>query len=168
MSSTSKLPTPPKAGAKERYRSLEAALSEPAAKRCFVLPGAVFIASLILAYGFAPSFTHENASDFTSLFSTAAQLIVTLLVALALELRSIRNVNARWLIASGTLTYVAVGAVAGVIALNPHLGPCGYRVLFSLTMAAGLAALLSVLLIALEGVLADFPYRPGDHGDSTK
>ena len=146
---------PGPASAGERYALFDDALRRPSAKLCFVLPLGVTILVLFVAYAFAPRIDAGNAGDFSSLFSTAAGLIVTLLVALAIELRSLREANTQRLIVGGTLSYVAIGAVAAVVALNPTLGPDAYRVLFALTMAAGTGALLSTLLIALQGFKAE-------------
>lgn len=109
------------------------------------------LAALVVAAAFAPDInTAHKASQVSSLFSTSAQVIATLLVALALEARALpfRELNARRLIAGGTLTYVIVGAVAAIVALNPALSSCAYQVLFALTLAGGAGALLSVLAIA--------------------
>jgi hypothetical protein len=128
----------------------------PEARACFLLPLAVFVLALILARVLAPEIT-GSGDDYSTLFSTAAQLIVTLLVALALELRAIpfADPNVRRLIVGVTLLYVALGAAAAVVALNPGLSVALYKWLFSLTLAAGGAALLSVLTISYRGLKSE-------------
>lgn len=141
---------PAPAGPKERAASFDAALRSPGAKLCFVLPLGVSFLVAVLAFAFAPEIKGNEAGRYSSLFSTAAQLIVTLLVALAVELRTLRELNTQRLIIGGTLSYVGIGAGAAVIALNPGLGSGTYEWLFALTLGAGTGALLSVLLIAFQ------------------
>ncbi|HET7443324.1 MAG TPA: hypothetical protein VFJ57_01555 [Solirubrobacterales bacterium] len=114
------------------------------------------------AYLFAPHIDAATASSYSSLFSTTGQIIVTLLVALAIELRSLRELNAQRLIIAGTLTYVALGAGAAVLALNPTLHPGLYRALFAITLAGGIGALLSVVLIAYRGLEDEVKSRRND------
>jgi hypothetical protein len=135
-----------------------AATLHPEAKACFVLPLAVFVFVFVLARSLAPEVSAaEWVDDYSTLFSTAAQLTVTLLVALALELRAVsfQKPNVRRLIIGVTLVYVALGAAAAVVALNPGLSTTLYKWLFSLTLAAGGAALLSVLTISYRALKSE-------------
>jgi len=135
-----------------------AATGHPEARACFVLPLAVFVLALILARFLAPEISATGSgNDYSTLFSTAAQLIVTLLVALALELRAVpfEDPNVRRLIVGVTLLYVALGAAAAVVALSPGLSVTLYKWLFSLTLAAGGAALLSVLTISYRALKSE-------------
>lgn len=159
MSAESPIPRPGRARSVERYASLDDALRQPDAKLCFVLPLGVSFLVAVLAFNFAPTIEAGTAGEFSSLFSTAAQVIVTLLVALAIELRSLRELNAQRMIISGTLSYIAIGAGAAMLALNPNLGSDVYRWLFALTLGAGVGALLSVILIAYQGFEADVKER---------
>jgi hypothetical protein len=139
----------------DRLSKLKTTLSHTDALVCFVLPLAVSLVVFVFSRLLAPRINSANAGDYSSLFSTLAQLIVTLLVALAIELRTLRALNARLLITAGTLSYVAVGAAAAVVALNPTLSPCAYGWLFALAMTGGAGALLSVTLTAYRGFVAE-------------
>lgn len=145
-------PPPPRRGRAGNVVSLlYAVTARPEARVCFLFPFAAFVLALILGRVLAPAFA-DGPRAYSSLFSTAAQMIVTLLVALALELRALpfRELNARRLIVGFTLLYVALGAAGAVLALAPGLSPAIYRWLFALTLAAGGAALLSVLAISFQ------------------
>jgi hypothetical protein len=152
MSSPSdRLERPRRATFGDSYSVRLAALGQPEAKLCFLLPLGTSIVVFLVAIVAAPDMDSQAAAGrFSAFFSTSAQVIVTLLVALALEARtlSFRQLNARRLIVGGTLSYVVVGAVAAVLALNPTLGADLYTLLFALTCAAGMGALLSVLTVS--------------------
>jgi hypothetical protein len=79
-------------------------------------------------------------------FGTSAQVIATLFIALALEARA-ALVDVRFAVA--TVLYVALGLIASVVALLPSLPAALYDWLLALTLAGGLGALTSTLLIAL-------------------
>ncbi|HVO55527.1 MAG TPA: hypothetical protein VMT37_14030 [Solirubrobacterales bacterium] len=152
MNTTPPEPKPARrAGAKEKLKTKAASLGRRDAQVGFAAP---LVASLLVgaaAYVFAPRIDAATASKYSSLFSTSGQIIVTLLVALAIELRSLRELNAQRLVI-GTLFYVALGVGAAVLALNPTLHPGLYRWLFAVTLASGCGALLSVVLIAYRGL----------------
>jgi hypothetical protein len=126
-----------------------------------LVPGAVAALTFLLALWQAPSIDDHNHGEFSTLYGTAGQIIATLLVALALEARALplEFGNARRLVAGFTLTYVGVGLVASVVALNGSLPSCAYEPLFALAMGGGAGALLSVLMIAYRIVDAEFDAR---------
>jgi hypothetical protein len=131
-------------------------LRQPDALLCFVLP---LVGSLLVtgvAFAFAPRIEDpDTAAQFSPLFSTAAQLIVTLLVALVLERRVLGEINAQRLVVTGSILYIALGAAAAIAALNTRLDACAYRLLFALTLGAGTGALVSILAIAYRGFVAE-------------
>jgi hypothetical protein len=149
-------PKPEKATIENFISVLTEATRHPRAKACFLFPLAVFVFVFIVARMLAPEFSTRTDGDYSAVFSTAAQLIVTLLVALALELRAspFGEPNAARLVVGVTLVYVALGAAAAVLALIPGLDSTLYQWLFALTLAAGGSALLSVLMISYQ-VLED-------------
>lgn len=135
-------------------------LRHPDTLLCFLAPLIVAAIAGILAFIFAPSIEDpDTAAQFSPFFSTAAQVIVTLLVALVLERRSLRAVNAQRKILRWSFSYIAIGVVAAVTALNTRLGPTAYRFLFALTVAAGIGALLSTLTIAYRAFVAEIDGR---------
>jgi hypothetical protein len=133
------------------------------AKVCFLLPLGGSIVVGVIAFVFAPKIGDpDTAAQFSPLFSTAAQLIVTLLVALVLERRYLAEINAQRLVVGGSLFYIALGAAAAVIALNTRLGACAYHWLFALTLGAGAGALLSTLTVAYRAYVAEFEAEEGE------
>lgn len=81
----------------------------------------------------------------TSLFATAAQIIATLFVALALEARYASITPAA---AYATVAYVAVGVLAAATGMSASLPHGLYAVLLGLTLGCGTGALLATALIA--------------------
>lgn len=135
----------------DRLSVTAAALSTRAAAVCFWTPLVGALGAGVLSALFAPKIDPgKSAGDFAPLFATAAGLIGALLIALAVEAGwlGVTETNVRRRIVGGTVLYVAVGAVAAVLALIPTLSSNTYRVLFVLTMAGGAGALLSVLAVA--------------------
>lgn len=149
--SGSELARPPRANARNTTSTLWASLRNEEARASFVLPLAAFVLIFIVARVKAPAFGPGSASEYSSFFGTVAQVIAAVLIALALELRTLpfRDLNTRRWIVGVSLLYVALGLAAAVIALNPGLSPTLDRWLFALAIAAGAAALLSVLTISL-------------------
>jgi len=153
-------PAPGRADVGNLASLLDVVTKRSEARACFLLPLSAFVLILIVSRILAPGFSSGSGADYSSLFSTAAQLIVTLLVALALEIRALpfRELNARRLIVGFTLLYVALGAAGAVLALSPGLPSTLYKWLFAMTLATGSAALLSVLTISfrmLENEISD-------------
>lgn len=140
--------------------------SDASARRLLLWPMVAALATLVLALIFAPVIRPSQHARFENIFGTSAQVLATLLVALAVEARALRveDSTARRLVTGWTLGMLALGLVASVVALNPALTTCAYRVLFGLTMAAGIGALLSVLGIAFEIFEADFARATGRRG----
>ena len=122
---------------------------------CFWFPlvGVVIAAAVAGFFGpqINPGDDHQRYSD---LFSTTAQVIATLLVALALEsgIAATHDIYLRRLVSRFTVSYVALGVGAAIIALNPSLSSCAYRILFTVAMAAGAGALLSVVAVGYYAV----------------
>src|SRR4051794_17242103 len=118
-------------------------------------PAIVALATLVAALLWAPEI-HQGADHerFSNLFGTTAQVIATLVVALAFEASALRreDTNLRRLIATVTLGYVALGGTAAVVALNPGLPESVYGPLFAVAMAGAVGALLSVLAIAYRAI----------------
>jgi len=112
----------------------------------------------VVALALAPDI-HQGADHgrFGNLFGTTAQVIATLVVALAFEARALRReeMTLRRLTATITLTYVALGGTASVVALNPGLPECVYGPLFAIAMAGAAGALLSVLAIGYRLIRSD-------------
>lgn len=144
-------PAKKEARIRDRWSVSLATLSTTAGRVCVLMPFAGAVAALVLSVLFAPQICPgKDAESFAPFFSTAATLIGALLIALALEAGWLRasEMNVRRRIVGGTAIYVACGAVAAVLALMPQLSSSWYRALFTLTMAGGAGALLSVLAIA--------------------
>jgi uncharacterized membrane protein len=138
----------------EFWSLIEEVTRQREAKLCFILPLALFVVALVLGRILAPDFAAEPVTKYSSFFSTAAQVTVAVLIALALDLRQMPfdDMNTRRLITGFTFTYVAVGAAAACFALLPDLSPAAYAWLFALTIAAGSAALVSVVTISYQVV----------------
>jgi len=118
---------------------------------CFVMPLVASIASGVLAAVYAPHMRPgTDPSRFSAMFATTGGLIGALLIALAVEAGWLRaaDTNMRRRVLGFGASYIAVGAAAAVVALNPALSPAAYHVLFTAAMAAGVGALISVLAIA--------------------
>jgi hypothetical protein len=122
------------------------------ASRVVGVPAAASAVVLVLAFIVAPDIDPgTDHGRFSNLFGTTAQVIATLIVALAFEARALkeeRDANVRRLVATVTVGYAALGGIASVVALNPELPGCMYRPLFAIAMAGGLGALLTVLATA--------------------
>ena len=100
-----------------------------------------------------------SAQSFSSsFFSTGAQLIGALLIALAVEAGWLgaTDTNTRRRIVGITVIYVAIGGTAARPALIPALSRTAYHWLFILTMTGGAGALLSVLAIAYYVAKSEF------------
>jgi hypothetical protein len=109
-------------------------------------------ALLVLAAGLllSPQIDSRNHQSFSDVFATMAQVIATLVIALAIEARAlpIKETNLRRFVVGITLTYVGVGGAASVLGLNPSLPSCLYEPLYAVAMAGGAGGLLTVLGIA--------------------
>lgn len=107
-----------------------------------LLPGGVAIVAPIIALALAPDDLEQAASTF---FATSASVIATLFIALALEARA-ALVDVRF--ALTTVFYVALGLIASTIGSLMSLGGPAYDWLLVFTVAGGMGALASTLLIA--------------------
>jgi hypothetical protein len=90
---------------------------------------------------------HRRYSDF---FQTAAQVIATLLVVIAVESKLASRAARLATREAGVVAVVWVVAaeVAAVAAVSPDLPLSWHSVLFSLTVSGGAAGLIAVILIA--------------------
>jgi hypothetical protein len=88
---------------------------------------------------------NDRHEQFAPLFGTAAQVIATLFIALALEARN-GMVNVR--LAFVTVAYVGVGLVAAFFAGSPSIPGCAYAWLLAFTAMGGTGALASTMVIA--------------------
>lgn len=120
---------------------------------CFVLPLAFFVASFIVARVAAPDFASTDA-DYSSFFSTVAQMIVAVLIALAFDLGKLppEQINLRRFVVGFSLAYIALGAAAAAIGLLPGLSPTFDRWIFAAALASAGSALLSVLTLSYQVV----------------
>jgi hypothetical protein len=144
-------PGPPSTG--EKLSVFEYVTRTEEVRRCFLAPLAIFVFTGILARVLAPDIG-GGVSDYSSFFSTTAQVIVAVFIALALELRQMpfEALSTRRLVTGFTLVYIALGAAAACVALLPDLPATLYRWLFATAVAAGSAAVLSVLVIGYQVV----------------
>jgi hypothetical protein len=145
-------PGPPSVG--DKLSVFEFVTRRQEVRRCFLMPLAVFVCIGIVARVLAPDIGGGTVGDYSSFFSTAAQVIVAVFIALALELRQMPfdTLATRRLVIGVTLVYVALGAATACLALLPALPSTLYRWLFATTVAAGSAAVLSVLVIGYQVV----------------
>jgi hypothetical protein len=109
----------------------------------FVLPASVAACALVVGTVLAPG--DLDRGDYGGFFGTSAQVIATVLVALALEARA-ALVEVRFALL--TIVYVAVGLTAAVAGLLPSLPDALYEWLVGFTIAGGAGALISTLLLA--------------------
>jgi hypothetical protein len=130
-----------------------AATKSPDTALCFTLPLACFVIAFVVGRIEAPDFA-AGGGAYSSFFSTVAQAIVAVLVALAFDLGRLPEWQAdiRELVVGFSLVYIALGAAAAVIGLLPDLSGAFYEWLFAATLAAGIAAVLSVLTISYQVV----------------
>jgi hypothetical protein len=112
------------------------------AKPSLLIPLGIATVAFVLGIFFAPDALAASSSSF---FGTSAQVIATVFIALALEARAaLVDVRLAWT----TVAYVALGLMASVIALLPGISASGLKWLLAFTVAGGMGALVSTLLIA--------------------
>ena len=114
-----------------------------------LLPPVVAVAGCAAALTvLRPTVGESFPDDFSQFFGTSAQVIATLLVALALEKAAFQSATSPSATIAGRwgLVFVALGAVAAVTALSTRLPADVYAAAFAVTVGAGIAALLSVVL----------------------
>lgn len=102
-----------------------------------------------------PSF-HNEYSDF---FQTAAAVIASLLVVIAVESRLASKETRLATREAGVIAVVVIGAaeIAAIGALSPSLSPGLHTEVFSFTVSGGITGLLAVALVAARG--AGWPER---------
>jgi hypothetical protein len=120
------------------------------------LPEVATLVVLAVAYVVAPDFDtvaqRDRLSDF---FGTSAQIIATLLVAVAL-FQGLSSADAsyrvRRFLTWRTFAYIALSEIAAIAGLVQVLPPCGYTVAFVATLGFGAGALIAVLVAGLENI----------------
>jgi hypothetical protein len=120
--------------------------------RAFLPPLVALVAYVLGLTVLGPKANSTFAKDFQPFFSTSAQVIATLLVALAIGRVVLgRTITAAGLVASlWALVFIALGEVAAVSALSVRLSSAVYSQAFAMTLGAGLAALIAVVLVGWE------------------
>ncbi len=112
------------------------------------VPIVVAVAGFLLGLHWAPDIPKTGPPSWLgAFFGTAAQVIVTLLIALALQAR---YGITRLLPAVLIPLYVAIGVVSAVAGTSHSLPLGAYKWLFALTMAGGLGALASAVILAVR------------------
>jgi hypothetical protein len=107
------------------------------------------IAAWTLAPDLHASAQHEAFKDF---FTTAAQVIAALLVALAIEARfAVQHA----LLAITSATCLVVGEISAIAALSPALPDAAYSWLFVCTVAGGTGAMVAAIVIGAQALTAD-------------
>jgi hypothetical protein len=129
----------------------------------FVLPMAAGVAFWAAAfYGFDPRIGRMFPEKFAQFFSTSAQVLAAGLVALVLQVRVFtapRALVARRVTVLALL-FIIIGESAAITGLSPALpDPVLYRWALALTVGAGVAFLLALLLIAIRTLAADATER---------
>ncbi len=145
-------------GFREFLSVVVAALLRPETRLVVGAPAISALVVFLLALWRAPEITSDNQRDFANFYGTTGQVVATLFVALAVEVRALPTTfgNTVRLVVIVTLMYVALGVAASVVALDPSLPSGVYEPLFALALAGGAGALLSVLAIAFQIVEAAF------------
>lgn len=111
-----------------------------------VLPLVAAAIGVVAAELAAPAIPKDGPPDWLLNFNgTIAQIIATLVIALALEARYVYM--AKWA-AISTVSYVAVGLAAAAAGISPGLPHSTYRHLFALEIGGGLGALIAVVVTA--------------------
>jgi hypothetical protein len=117
------------------------------------IPVVVAVVGFALGLLWAPHIPKAGPPDWLgALFGTAAQVIVTLLVALALQARY--GITSR-LPALLIPLYVTVGVLAAVAGTSHSLPSAAYKWLFALTLAGGSGALASAAVLAVRTIRAE-------------
>lgn len=117
-------------------------------------PAVVAVLASILAFWQAPDLgTDLLRRPWDDFFTTCAQVIAALFIAVALEARSSPGRSPTSAVA--TIACLTVGEVAAVAALTTSLPDCLYRCLFALTVGGGLGALVAAVTLATSALRAD-------------
>lgn len=109
-----------------------------------------------------PSTGGSFASEYTSFFGTSAQVLAAGLIALILDIRLFTAPSAIVARRAAVLAlfFIVIGEVASITALIPALpDDVIYRWALALTVGAGVAFLLALLLIAIRTLTANAAER---------
>lgn len=123
------------------------------------LPLLIAVTATVVGYILAPGGLDANATheDYVGFFSSAAQVIGTLLVALVVELHfpfsRTTGPFARAVGASATVV-IALGGLAAVLGLSPELPEFLYRITFAIAWGGLVGGLVAVAAIGVSLVLA--------------
>jgi MFS family permease len=122
---------------------------------------AAYVAGLCLAPDIDTDREHARWGGF---FATGAQVIATLFVALILERRVAARTKAfrRGSAGSAAVVYAGVGLLAASAGLSPSLSDDVYRQAFALTVAAGVATLLAIVLVGLRAFAFEYAKRDAE------
>jgi hypothetical protein len=134
------------------------------------LPHIVAVLGTACGVIFAPPVDSDHpAAKLSSFFATAAQVSVTLLVAVALYQGSLGDVVAhrarRW-VGPLTFVYLGVAVVAGVAGSTTSVGSGAYCWLFGFSVGAGAAGLLTVLLMGAANIGAQLAMAVSARGET--
>jgi hypothetical protein len=130
--------------------------------RILLLSLGLLVAIGILAALAAPDLGHDVTHDkYAGMFATIAQVVATLLVALAVEARLLAAIDQRLRVATALAVVVCVGVsiAASVALMSRGLPECFYAPLFGVSVGGGLAALVMILVLAGQGLYAAFGER---------
>jgi hypothetical protein len=123
------------------------------------LPVVVAVVAAVVGFILAPGGLEANATHehYVGFFSSAAQVIGTLLVALVVEVRfpfsRTTGHYARAAGASATVV-IALGGLAAILGLSPGLPQCLYRITFAMAWGGLVGGLVAVTAIGVNLVLA--------------
>jgi hypothetical protein len=118
----------------------------------FALPLFFVVAELLLVPGTAGTATFRD--EYSNFFQTAAAVIASLLVVVAVELKFASRESRLATGEAGVIAvaWIGLAEVASVVALSPAIPLALDRWVFSLTVSGGVAGLVAVMLIAARGV----------------
>jgi hypothetical protein len=118
-------------------------------------PHLAAVVALIGGFLVAPDITAGHTQRLSPFFTTAAQILVTLLVAAALFQglpASSISYEVRRFLGVTTFVYLGAGMVASVAALTDVLPVGGYRYVFAVTLSGGAGALVALLLAGAKNI----------------
>jgi hypothetical protein len=146
-------------------RDLLTLSKHPAHRLIRFMPALAAVAAYVIGLVIAPAIESDvDQQRWSGFFGTSAQVIATLLLALAIEARFVSRAqlfpNARW--AHIAVGYVALGELAAVTGLSPSVAPCLYTQAFAITVGGGVGALITVVLIGARALTAEFRDREDD------
>jgi hypothetical protein len=146
----------------KRTKDIGSLLAAVVSDYVLVVPLIVAIVAYIFGVTVSPDIdTDVQHARWTGFFGTAAQVTATLLVVLAVEGKLAAGTALMPKRGGALLTvlYIAVGLIAAVGALSPSLSDDAYCQLFAFTVAGGVGALFSVVLIAARSLSLAYTAR---------